>query len=105
MAVLEPPVRPQPRTSIHSGPFVTEPFFDFRNEDNARRMRRLKVARTIFRKDYTPVRVARKILAMLESPVYARRAASIPARLAQEDGVKTACDALETLQQRNRQQL
>src|SRR5580692_3743676 len=39
MAVLEPPVRPQPRTSIHSGPFVTEPFFDFRNEDNARRMR------------------------------------------------------------------
>ena len=39
MAVLEPPVRPQPRTSIHSGPFVTEPFFDFRNDDNARRMR------------------------------------------------------------------
>ena len=39
MAVLEPPVRPQPRTSIHSGQFVTEPFFDFRNEDNARRMR------------------------------------------------------------------
>jgi 1-pyrroline-5-carboxylate dehydrogenase len=39
MAVLEPPVRPQPRTSLHAGPFVTEPFFDFRNEDNARRMR------------------------------------------------------------------
>jgi rhamnosyltransferase subunit B len=73
--------------------------------DNARRMRRLKVARTIFRKDYTPVRVARKILAMVESPVYARRAASIPARLDQEDGVKTACDALESLQQRTRQQL
>jgi 1-pyrroline-5-carboxylate dehydrogenase len=37
MATLEAPVRP--RTSLHSGPFVTEPFYDFRNEDNARRMR------------------------------------------------------------------
>ena len=39
MATLEAPVRPQPRTSLHSGPFVTEPFFDFRNDDNARKMR------------------------------------------------------------------
>ena len=39
MAVLEPPVRPQPRTSLHTGPFVTEPFFDFRNDDNARKLR------------------------------------------------------------------
>ncbi len=37
MATLEAPVRP--RTTSHRGPFVTEPFFDFRNEDNARRMR------------------------------------------------------------------
>ena len=37
MATLEAPVRP--RTSLHQGPFVTEPFYDFRNEDNARRMR------------------------------------------------------------------
>jgi len=37
MATLEAPVRP--RTALHQGPFVTEPFFDFRNEDNARRMR------------------------------------------------------------------
>jgi 1-pyrroline-5-carboxylate dehydrogenase len=37
MATLEAPVRP--RTTLHQGPFVTEPFFDFRNEDNARRMR------------------------------------------------------------------
>jgi 1-pyrroline-5-carboxylate dehydrogenase len=39
MAVLEAPVRPQPRTSLHSGPFVTESFYDFRIEDNARKMR------------------------------------------------------------------
>ncbi len=37
MATLEAPVRP--RTSLHSGPFVTEPFYDFRNEDNVRKMR------------------------------------------------------------------
>src|SRR5436305_739740 len=37
MATLEAPVRP--RTTTHQGPFVTEPFFDFRNEENARRMR------------------------------------------------------------------
>jgi 1-pyrroline-5-carboxylate dehydrogenase len=37
MATLEAPIRP--RTTLHQGPFVTEPFFDFRNEDNARRMR------------------------------------------------------------------
>src|SRR6202140_5638124 len=37
MATLEAPVRP--RTTSHHGPFVTEPFFDFRNEDNSRRMR------------------------------------------------------------------
>src|ERR1700740_664652 len=38
MATMEPPVR-TPRANTHSGPFVTEPFFDFRNEENARRMR------------------------------------------------------------------
>src|SRR5260370_34067483 len=37
MAPLEAPVRP--RTPLHVGPFVTEPFLDFRNEENARRMR------------------------------------------------------------------
>jgi len=37
MATLEAPVRP--RTTSHQGPFVTESFFDFRNEENARRMR------------------------------------------------------------------
>jgi len=68
--------------------------------DNARRMRRLKVARTIFRKDYTPIRVARKISTLLEKPLYARRAATIPSRLAHENGVKNACDALEELHAR-----
>src|SRR3974390_238537 len=37
MATLEAPVRP--RTSLHAGSFVTEPFYDFRHDENARRMR------------------------------------------------------------------
>jgi rhamnosyltransferase subunit B len=65
--------------------------------DNARRMRRLKVSRTIQRGNYTPIRVARKIRKMLDEPKFARRAESVMRQLAHEDGTKTACDALEKL--------
>ena len=65
--------------------------------DNARRMRRLQVARVIQRKNYTPLRVARKLKAMLAEPLFARRAEQVAHRLEQEDGVRTACDALEEL--------
>jgi len=65
--------------------------------DNARRMRRLKVARVIQRGNYTPVRVARKLQVLLEDPRYARRATLIARRLAREDGTKAACDALDDL--------
>ena len=68
--------------------------------DNARRMRRLKVARVIQRKDYTPNRVARTVAAMLARPAYAERAAAVAQRLAHEDGVRSACDELEALYQR-----
>ena len=37
MATLEAPVRP--RSASHQGPFTNEPFFDFRHEENARKMR------------------------------------------------------------------
>jgi UDP:flavonoid glycosyltransferase YjiC (YdhE family) len=65
--------------------------------DNARRMRRLKVARIVRRDDYKPMRVARKIREMLEEPKFAERAESVAKRLAAEHGVQTACDALEEL--------
>jgi UDP:flavonoid glycosyltransferase YjiC (YdhE family) len=65
--------------------------------DNARRMRRLKVARVIQRAYYTPIRVARKLKAMLAEPIFARRAEMVARRLEHEDGVKAACDALEGL--------
>src|SRR5579863_3656688 len=37
MAIAEAPVRP--RAASHQGPFINEPFYDFRHEDNARKMR------------------------------------------------------------------
>ena len=60
-------------------------------------MLRLKVARVIQRGRYTPWRVARRLKAMLAEPVLFKRAESVGKRLAGEDGVKTACDALEEL--------
>jgi UDP:flavonoid glycosyltransferase YjiC (YdhE family) len=69
--------------------------------DNARRMRRLKVARVIRRANYTPMRVARKLKAMLAEPRFALRAQSVAKRLSHESGVKTACDALEELYRRH----
>jgi rhamnosyltransferase subunit B len=65
--------------------------------DNARRMRRIKVARVIQRGNYTPLRVARKLKSMLAEPLFARHAEEVASRLAQEDGVRSACDALEEL--------
>jgi len=65
--------------------------------DNARRMRRLKVARILQKRYFTPLRVARKIRRLIDDPVYVRRAQQIAARLRGEDGVAAACNALEEL--------
>jgi UDP:flavonoid glycosyltransferase YjiC (YdhE family) len=71
--------------------------------DNARRMRRMGVARVIQRSSYKPWRVARRVRALLDEPEYAARAKEVAGQVAQEDGVKTACDALETLYARTKQ--
>ena len=65
--------------------------------DNARRMKRLRVARVIQRQKYLPVRVARRLKAMLANERMKRRSASVAERLKSEDGVRVACDALEAL--------
>ncbi len=65
--------------------------------DNARRMQWLKVARVIRRDNYSPLRVARKLQAMLDEPRFARRAQSVAEKLEIENGVRSACDALEEL--------
>jgi UDP:flavonoid glycosyltransferase YjiC (YdhE family) len=71
--------------------------FSHDQPDNARRMLRLKVGRILQRGNYTPFRVARRIKKMLATPLLAKRSESVARRLAKEDGVRTACDALEEL--------
>jgi UDP:flavonoid glycosyltransferase YjiC (YdhE family) len=65
--------------------------------DNARRVRRLGVARVIRRRRYTAESAARKITLLLEKSAMRQTAARIGERLRKEDGLKAACDALEEL--------
>lgn len=69
--------------------------------DNARRMRRMKLSRTIERTSYKPARVARTLRAMLDDQSYAAQAARVAEELQREDGVRSACDALEELCRRS----
>jgi UDP:flavonoid glycosyltransferase YjiC (YdhE family) len=76
--------------------------FSHDQPDNARRMLRLKVGRVIQRGKYTPWRVARKLKQMLAAPLLAGHASRVAQQLADEDGLRTACDALEELERRSR---
>jgi UDP:flavonoid glycosyltransferase YjiC (YdhE family) len=63
--------------------------------DNARRVRRLGVAKVVQRKNYTAERAARMVQGLLDNPRYAERASAIQREMMEENGLKTACDALE----------
>jgi UDP:flavonoid glycosyltransferase YjiC (YdhE family) len=64
--------------------------------DNAARVTRLGIARTISRRRYAPARVAEELKRLLEEP-YVRRAADVGERVRKQNGVQAACDALEKL--------
>jgi UDP:flavonoid glycosyltransferase YjiC (YdhE family) len=70
--------------------------------DNARRMQRLKVAKVIQKKSYTTARVAKKLKSMLGNAGQSEQAKFVAQQLAREDGVRTACNALEELYLRTR---
>jgi rhamnosyltransferase subunit B len=63
--------------------------------DNARRVRRLGVAKVVQRKNYTAERAIRLIQSLLTNPRYSERAIAVQQKLAEENGLKAACDALE----------
>lgn len=65
--------------------------------DNARRMKRLGVAGVVQKSGYKPKQVARQIRILLAEPEYEHEAQRAAEAIAREDGVKTACDALERL--------
>jgi UDP:flavonoid glycosyltransferase YjiC (YdhE family) len=62
--------------------------------DNAARVTRLGIARTVPRHRYTPARAAAELRRLLEDPAYQQRAAQVGEQVRNEDGVGNACDAL-----------
>jgi UDP:flavonoid glycosyltransferase YjiC (YdhE family) len=65
--------------------------------DNARRVRRLGIAKVIQRRRYQADAAAKRISEMLQEPKYRERAAAVGVQLQQENGLKEAADALESL--------
>ena len=63
--------------------------------DNAARLRKLGVARTIPRARYTAARIAAELASLLQTRAYAERAADLAWKIAGEDGLTNACDAIE----------
>lgn len=65
--------------------------------DNAWRVERLGVSRTLRPARYTAGRAARELRTLLNDPDYARRAAAAGERVRAENGAAAACDAIEAL--------
>ncbi len=65
--------------------------------DNAERIRKLAVGRTIPRHRYTARRVARELTELLNDKNYEARARGIGSNIASEDGATAACDAIEEI--------
>ena len=65
--------------------------------DNAERLTRLGIARTIGRHRYNAERAARELQRLLSTPSYSEKALAVSKRIKEEDGVRAACDALEVL--------
>ena len=81
--------------AMRSGrPMVVVPFAHDQ-PDNARRVERLGISRTIPRRQYTVERAVRTLRHVLEDPIYAERAVDVGRRIRAEDGVGAACVALE----------
>ena len=81
--------------AMRSGrPMIVVPFAHDQ-PDNARRVERLGISRTIPRQRYTAQRAMVELRRILESPAYARRAEDVGRRIREEDGVAVACAALE----------
>lgn len=63
--------------------------------DNAWRLTRLGLARTVYPGSYKAARVARELEQLLADPRYAARAGEVAAQVAQDPGLPLACDVIE----------
>jgi rhamnosyltransferase subunit B len=71
--------------------------FNHDQPDNAFRVARLGVGRTISRTKYTAVNAARELDRLLADKNYAERAAKVGRQVQSEDGARTAADEIEKL--------
>jgi UDP:flavonoid glycosyltransferase YjiC (YdhE family) len=65
--------------------------------DNAARLTRLGIARSVPRERYDAAMAAREIRTLLWDPAYANRAVEVGLRVRSEAGTSTACDLMERL--------
>ncbi len=63
--------------------------------DNGARIERLGAGLTIMRKQYTADRVALELKRLFDNPSYREKAADLGRRVATENGVRVACEAIE----------
>jgi UDP:flavonoid glycosyltransferase YjiC (YdhE family) len=83
--------------TLRSGrPMLVVPFAHDQ-PDNARRAKGLGVARLVYPRAYSARRVAGHLRALLEEPGYRDRAGEVAKLVRSEDGVGSACDAIEEL--------
>jgi UDP:flavonoid glycosyltransferase YjiC (YdhE family) len=75
-------------------PMLVVPFA-FDQPDNAARLQRLGVARTIRRRNYTARRACAELEHLLRDPAYLANANAAAQRIAAENGARAASDAIE----------
>jgi UDP:flavonoid glycosyltransferase YjiC (YdhE family) len=68
--------------------------------DNAERLRRLGVSRSIGRSEYTSERVARELQGLFQDVECKQRADTLGRTVAAEDGLRNACDVIEAVLER-----
>ena len=83
--------------AMRSGrPMLVVPF-GHDQPDNADRLTRLGVSRTIPPNSYTPARAAAELQCLFDTPTYFQRAAEVGEHVRHENGVRTACDEIDQL--------
>ena len=65
--------------------------------DNAERVVRLGIARTVSKRRFTPDRAAAELKQLFDNAAYSQRASDVGEQVRKEDGEAVACDALENL--------
>jgi len=71
--------------------------FAFDQPDNAFRLHRLGIARTVYRHRYSARRAARELKILLENPEYLKRAEEAGRAVRCENGQELACNAIKEI--------